>query len=663
MILRQLLRQPGWVSSQELADRLGLSRRALTYALGEVDELLEAGGLQAVERVPGKGLRLAEAQRSRAFALLDEDVSSDVVIDPADPKGRRLFVLFSILCVDARSTVERMANQMQTSARTVSNDMSSLRRTLTGQGLQLVFDKQHGYQVKGNLFVVRNLLLSSLREACVMDTCREVERVVRGLYGMAETEFDRFGATQVGQLQQTLEDVLPNHFERGVQWTILLQVVLISLERGAGHDYGLNDDDRSYLERSAGFELARFLRARASELLGVELSEDEDYYLGIILQSLPTTSPRYAEQNYPFELEVIAQRFILAVSERYDYDFGADSELFGIVVGHMIPLVYRLRFNAQISNPLLESVMGKYGKLHAAVRESVSELEGFAHAELTDDECSFFTLYLASSIEKLSNARRGATRVVIVCNAGNAVSRLLQYKLINAFSIKVVATVGVADLAAALRGSSPVDLIISVVDVNRSAYGDVPFLRVSPLLTDDDYQRLGSHLVRRVFTSVGDEEPEAPGLLDLLGERCFGVCDEVEGMDELILLGGGLLHKAGLCDEEYPRQMVSAAHCFGPLTTILIAPGIIMPHAGISDHVRGTGFSFVRIRRPIYVNGKEVFCALSLCTRDKLVNQRAIQQVGMLLSRSDFIDRVRAVGTYEEFAETVSQCLKEAEGK
>ena len=43
MILRQLLRQPGWVSSQELADRLGLSRRALTYALGEVDELLEAG--------------------------------------------------------------------------------------------------------------------------------------------------------------------------------------------------------------------------------------------------------------------------------------------------------------------------------------------------------------------------------------------------------------------------------------------------------------------------------------------------------------------------------------------------------------------------------------------------------------------------------------------
>lgn len=134
-------------------------------------------------------------------------------------------------------------------------------------------------------------------------------------------------------------------------------------------------------------------------------------------------------------------------------------------------------------------------------------------------------------------------------------------------------------------------------------------------------------------------------------------------MDELILLGGGLLHKAGLCDEEYPRQMVSAAHCFGPLTTILIAPGIIMPHAGISDHVRGTGFSFVRIRRPIYVNGKEVFCALSLCTRDKLVNQRAIQQVGMLLSRSDFIDRVRAVGTYEEFAETVSQCLKEAEGK
>ena len=106
--------------------------------------------------------------------------------------------------------------------------------------------------------------------------------------------------------------------------------------------------------------------------------------------------------------------------------------------------------------------------------------------------------------------------------------------------------------------------------------------------------------------------------------------------------------------------MVAAAHCFGPLTTILIAPGLIMPHAGISDHVLGTGFSFVRLRTPVTVNGKDVTCALSLCTRDKKINQNAIQQVGMLLSGTEFLKKVNTVDTYGEFAELVNGCLTQA---
>ena len=134
-------------------------------------------------------------------------------------------------------------------------------------------------------------------------------------------------------------------------------------------------------------------------------------------------------------------------------------------------------------------------------------------------------------------------------------------------------------------------------------------------------------------------------------------------MDGLIEAGGKLLSEAGLCDEKYPSQMVSAAHCFGPLTTILIAPGIIMPHAGISDLVFKTGFSFVRVRAPVEVNGKEVNYALSLCTRNKRINQRAIQQFGLLLGRSSFLERVQAVETYDMLARLINECLKEAERK
>lgn len=307
--------------------------------------------------------------------------------------------------------------------------------------------------------------------------------------------------------------------------------------------------------------------------------------------------------------------------------------------------------------------MVKYGRLQSVVRDSLAELERYVGTPVSEDECAFFTLYFASSVEKLANALQGRARVVIVCNAGNAVSRLLQYKLVNAFSLDVVATTAAADLASTLAAAGSVDLVVSAVDVDPAICGDVPLLRVTPFLSEDDYQRLGRYLGRRVFALGEESSPTGDGLLDLLSPSCFEVLDCVDDMDELIARAGDLLFRAGLCDEEYPRQMISAAHCFGPLTTILIAPGIIMPHAGISEHVLGTGFSFVRVERPVVVNGREVTCALALCTRDKKLNQRAIQQVGDLLSRSDFMKRVNGAGTYEEFAQLVTMCLEEAERK
>lgn len=662
-IVRQLLSEPSWVSSKELARRLGISRRALAYALDELDDVLCAEGLSRVERLSGRGVRVPAGERARIGALLEDAPDGGAVIDLVDVKSRRLFLAFTILCVDARSTVEQLAAYAQVSTRTLSNDVKAIRQTLSAQNIDLVFDKHRGYRVVGNVFILRSLLLAELREACPMNTCQEVVSTLEGLFGLAGREFDAFDVTALAELASTLEDVLPNHYERSVRWTILLQLVLLSVELDAPRDYGLNDADRAYLKRGASFEMSRFLRSATERTLGVSISPDEDYYLGTLLQSLPTTGADTGDHIYPFELEVMAQRLILAVSEGYDFDFQADQEIFSIVASHMIPLVYRLRFNAQISNPMVSDIVTKYARLHGVVRESLRELERYVGTSVSDDECAFFTLYFASSIEKLANARQGRARVVIVCNAGNAVSRLLQYKLLNAFSLDVVATTSAAELPRVLAASGQVDLVVSVVDVDPAACGETPFIRVSALVSADDYDLLSRYLSRRVFALADDHDASGKGLLDLLPPECFELLDGVEDMDDLIAWAGGLLFGAGLCDEEYPRQMISAAHCFGPLTTILIAPGIIMPHAGISDHVLGTGFSFVGLERPVVVNGKEVFCALALCTTDKKLNQRAIRQIGILLSRSDFMRRVRGADSYDRFAWIVTDCLKGAERK
>ena len=597
----------GYVTSRELADRLQLSRRALMYALDEVDAWLAGQGMTRTLRVPGKGVHLDEAAASFASARLDID-AAEGLLDPTVADDRRLFLLFSFMCVDTRLTVDSLAERLETSVRTVSSDVSTLRGALRRQNLVLTYSKRDGYRLDGNVFAARNLLLGWMRRSLPLDTASDAARTLSALLVLTGDEASHLDADALVSVAGLIEDVLPNQYERSVRQTILLQIAVMALERSNTRSYGLGEADREFLAKSAMFELARFLRLRSSELLGVALTDDEDFYLGTLLQSLPTCGAGDGTQNYPFELEVMAQRLILSVSEGYGFDFHYDPELFGIVFAHAVSLSHRVLFNAQITNPLLGNIVEKYERLHAA----------------------------------------------------NAVSRLLQYRLINAFNVDIAAAVAGSELARALASAAPVDLVLTAVEVDPSVCAGVPCLRVSPLLSDGDYQRLSRYLGKRVFAgALGREEP-GRGLLDLFPSACFEVYDSAQDMDELIRLGGDLLLREGLCDDEYPRQMVAAAHCFGPLTTILIAPGLIMPHAGISDHVLGTGFSFVRLRTPVTVNGKDVTCALSLCTRDKKINQNAIQQVGMLLSGTEFLKKVNTVDTYGEFAELVNGCLTQA---
>lgn len=661
-LLSALVESADYVTATELAESLGTSRRSVMYTLDALDEALASEGLSVTERVTNKGIRIVPTERGRAKELAEADIG-DETLDFTDRRDRRFFLLFSFLCVSGGATTEVLCEQMAVSTRTVSNDVKALRELLSKQNLELAYDKRSGYAIEGSAFTARNLLVQWLVAACPVRGFEDLAASLANLYKYAgRTPSGALGAAELARVSQMLSEVVPSRYAKNVARGLFLHLVAALICSGQREDCSITEADKAFLERSVSFDVARIVCLRAQEITGIRMSPDEGYYIATLLQSLPVGSGGDIAQNYPFEVEVAVQALILDVSEAYQYDFGADPELFRIVVDHVIPLIYRVLFNCQSKNPLLGEIVGKYARLNEAVRGCLGGIEAYAGSAVTDDECSYLTLYFASSVEKMSNKVGNKTRVIVVCNAGNAVSRLLQYRLTNIFNVDVVASVSESEVYGVAGEGTPIDLIVSVVDLDQSKLGPAQYLKVSPLLSDDDMDRLRRRLRQRVFLKP-EPVSEGASLVDLIAPSCFQVISRVEGMDGLIEAGGRLLSRAGLCDEEYPSQMVSTAHLFGPLTTILIAPGIIMPHAGISDHVYRTGLSFVRIREPVMVNGCPVTCALSLCTRNKRINQRAIQQFGLLLGRSSFMERIHSVETYDQLVSLINECLKETERK
>lgn len=661
-LLDALFTQDGYSTLKELGLRLGMGRRSVQHALDALDVHLAAQGLPLVRRVAGRGVRLDDdAHDALALrSMISPDVRETVIYQFADNPLRRLLTLFAFACSEKRIGAEALADMEEVSERTVRNDIQDLREYLSFSGVTLEADHKLGYRLCGDEFVVRNLLVREISGIKDAETVPGLYQLVEALYRVIFGHELTFSSTDLEELNRYIVDLLPGGYDHAICRALILHVLVIVMRGSDAGGVSCAPCDRELLTRTSGYEIARLLRTKASELLRLNISEDEDWGLALLLKALPAPFYQDGQDGYPFEFEVVAQKLIASVKEGYGFDFSVDADLLGPIVHHLASLSYRMLFNAQTKNPMMGEIVQKYGRLHSVVRAALADMERATGRSITEDEIAFLTLYFASSIEKVASERRSSSSIVIVCNSGNAVSRLLQYRLMAAFSVRVQATSSTQGLEQVLLEGERPDLIVTVVDLNPKACQGIPVVKVSPLLTGEDFRALEQHLVH-VDAAEGLAVEEGMGLLDLVDENRFALDVPVTRLDDLIRAGGNLLCDGGLCDKEYVLDMVTAAHGFGPLTTILIAPDLIMPHAGITDHVYKTGFSFVRTAHPVSANGKPVLYALSLCTRDKRINQFAIKQLSLLLRGGDFLAGLRVIKNYQEFCGLITTCLKQAE--
>jgi len=83
----------------------------------------------------------------------------------------------------------------------------------------------------------------------------------------------------------------------------------------------------------------------------------------------------------------------------------------------------------------------------------------------------------------------------------------------------------------------------------------------------------------------------------LLKEHAVLLDVEIEDAIDVIRLSGDLLVKAGFATETYTEAMIEGYKNVGPY--IVIAPGIAIPHSRPENGAVETGFSLIRLKKPI----------------------------------------------------------------
>src|SRR5699024_4841762 len=104
---------------------------------------------------------------------------------------------------------------------------------------------------------------------------------------------------------------------------------------------------------------------------------------GFHITSLPQVDWKREESlsNYPIAVQV-------------------GNQLYDSLTYHMFPLIYRLKTNIEIHNPLLEEIKNNYSTLFQMVWYAMENFENKYDIKMSENEITFLTIYFQAAIER-----------------------------------------------------------------------------------------------------------------------------------------------------------------------------------------------------------------------------------------------------------------------
>ncbi|HHW57798.1 MAG TPA: BglG family transcription antiterminator [Clostridia bacterium] len=133
-----------------------------------------------------------------------------------------------------------------------------------------------------------------------------------------------------------------------------------------------------------------------------------------------------------------------------------------------------------------------------------------------------------------------------------------------------------------------------------------------------------------------------PVLKDLLTKETIKLNVEAKDWEEAVRIGGELLVKKGFAEPQYVEAMINTVKEMGPY--IVIAPGIAMPHARPEAGAKKIGMSLITLKNPVNFGNKEndpVKIVVSLCAIDHSSHLKALTELVELLGDEEKVEIIK----------------------
>lgn len=696
-ILNLLINSSYDLSVEDLANRLGVSKRMIRYDIDEINRYLRENKIIEIDKKPNSPLKfiLSKDEKVKVEKFINTINIKSYIFSPEERAG---ILLYELLNSNKEYTYSEFQEKLSISKTTLVNDIKKVKEWLNKYSIEIIKVSNKGFKIQGNESDIRKAIISLLIDKSNYNIIETLEKIYNNennsiLGTLKNLDIRKENMEYIKDLVKDLEKDFGVFSEEDFFDLVIAVFVIINrVGRMPISKENKNLSSNYKREYEAALKVSDKIKEKFSIILG---NEEINMIASRILSGSKNEGDLFESKDY-FDACYIAGKIMDNLRSSFGKEFEMDNNLFESFISHLKSLIFRLKYNVVSKNPILETIISNYKNEFELVKEATNFIKDKFEYILSDDEIGYIVMYIEATIEKNKKDEIGRVKnILIACSAGFATGRLLEAKIKGSFDVNIVGVTSIHNISNLLERKEEIDYIISSVDINENY--NIPIIKVSPILKDEDKKVLEKYLASKSsklnnnevnieklnkteykeldsLIRINIEEINLDEVISII-EESSNIFDREKLIDELMSYfnkkGEGKLNKNielwryisekniqlnlvansweeairysaipllrnNDITEEYIDAMIDNINNLGAY--IVVDDGIAIPHARPDNYVKNFGITINTFKKPITIgNYNNIKIFITIASIDNENHIELITQIMKLIEDESFI--------------------------
>jgi mannitol operon transcriptional antiterminator len=499
-IISILCNETDFITIGKIAKAVDVSSRTISRAMDPIEKWFEENNTRLIKKTRiGLKIDATLEERNEILQLLNEEDIYKIY----SPEERRLIMTLELLEKKKITKLLYFSNYFKVSNSTISKDLDVTEEWLEKYNLKLIRKQGYGITVEGleknfrkaiinllydntQVYELGKLIKNTVKQTSMpTDTTKEVRKRLLNL-------IDRETLTVLERILDEGEKHL-NYELADSAYVGLLVHLSIAIKRISNGERIIIDPDYLIgLKKCNEFIVAELIAEGIAEDFKIEIPDSEIGYITMHLKGAKLRNGNFSSGNLlgenesiigNYQLTKVVLKMLTEVKRLSGYDLKDDKKLLVGLISHLRPALSRIQMKMDIRNPLLDQVKNNYPEIYDLSNQAVKVIEEWAEVKIPDSEIGFLAMHIGAALEtrKMLNSKK--YNVIVTCSSGMGTSSLLASKIVKEYkNINIIASSSTRKLEKLIKEET-IDFIISTVTIDAI---DVPYVKVSPLLLEDD---------------------------------------------------------------------------------------------------------------------------------------------------------------------------------